>query len=357
MDTERYIVVGNGLAAQVLAHQLIEYQIPFRLIGKKELSSSSRIAAGIWNPLVFKRMTSSWMAGELIRELHLFYRTCEQRMNRTFLHNRILIRPFTEEQEKQLWLKRAQNELSAFIRPEIHTKVPQEFSDCSIPNGYGLVEQCGNLNLRDFLESGDRYFSEHLQQEQFDHHQLLVRSDHIQYKSIRAKGIIFCEGHLVSDNPFFSWLPMKPVKGELMRVKIPGLNFGKGLLNKNGFLMDLEAEDFLCGATYDWDDLNDCTTARGLAELKAKLENMFKGEYNITARFAGVRPSSIDRRPILGSHPRYGNVYVFNGLGAKGVMLAPYFARKFVHFLLKKDSLPAEVDVQRFYQNYADKKT
>ena len=44
---------------------------------------------------------------------------------------------------------------------------------------------------------------------------------------------------------------------------------------------------------------------------------------------------------------------MFNGMGAKGVMLAPYFAGKFVHFLKQKQELPKEVDVARFYKLYA----
>jgi len=39
---------------------------------------------------------------------------------------------------------------------------------------------------------------------------------------------------------------------------------------------------------------------------------------------------------------------VFNGLGTKGVMLAPYFADKMTNFILKGTALPEEVNISRF---------
>jgi glycine/D-amino acid oxidase-like deaminating enzyme len=87
--------------------------------------------------------------------------------------------------------------------------------------------------------------------------------------------------------------------------------------------------------------------------LKSKLNSLINCNYNIISHLAGVRPSSIDRRPIIGAHPEYKNLFVFNGLGTKGVMLAPYFSENFVNFYLKNEPLMDDVNVKRFYSNYA----
>ena len=42
------------------------------------------------------------------------------------------------------------------------------------------------------------------------------------------------------------------------------------------------------------------------------------------------------------------NVYIFNGLGTKGVMLAPYFAQKLFNHIKLNETLPEEVNVARF---------
>ncbi len=87
-----------------------------------------------------------------------------------------------------------------------------------------------------------------------------------------------------------------------------------------------------------------------------KLAQLINCNYTILDQQAGVRPSSSDRRPIIGLHPEYNNLFIFNGLGTKGVMLAPYFAKKFVNFYLQKETLPPEVNVGRFYSLYAGEK-
>jgi hypothetical protein len=67
-----FIIVGQGLAANVLAHLFHQQSIRFKMIGNTKLSNCSNVAAGIWNPIVFKRLTKSWMADELISELNIF---------------------------------------------------------------------------------------------------------------------------------------------------------------------------------------------------------------------------------------------------------------------------------------------
>ena len=65
---------------------------------------------------------------------------------------------------------------------------------------------------------------------------------------------------------------------------------------------------------------------------------------------AGVRPSSNDRRPILGAHPQQKNIYIFNGLGAKGVMLAPYFAQQLGANITAGKAIDKEASVERYYR-------
>jgi hypothetical protein len=47
---------------------------------------------------------------------------------------------------------------------------------------------------------------------------------------------------------------------------------------------------------------------------------------------------------------------VFNGLGSKGVSLAPYFAEQFVDFLVNKKELDPEVNINRFGSLYLGQK-
>ncbi len=349
-----FIIVGRGLAASVIAHTLHQNNISFKLIGAQDLSSSSKVAAGIWNPVVFKRLTKSWLAQDLINCLNGFYTSCETTLNKKLITQRYIIKPFTEDHEKKLWQSKATLELSDFLDDAIYDGNSAGLEHCKIQNQYGKVKQSGNLNVDEFLKTTTSFFKEQVVDEVFDHAQLKINNDGVFYKNNAAKYIVFCEGHLVKNNPFFKWIPLKPAKGEVLTVSVPGLKLQNEIFNKNGFLMRQADGNYKLGATYEWGDLNEYPTQKGSAELESKLKQMISCPYTIIEHQAGIRPSSIDRRPIIGAHPNHKNLFIFNGLGTKGVMLAPYFAKKFVNFYLQKEVLPPEVNVDRFYSLYAD---
>lgn len=354
---KRLILVGDGLAGTVLALRLRHAGFRVQLIGRPELSSCSRVAAGIWNPLVFKRMTASWMAQELITELLRFYRQAEQETGRSFLQLRTSVRAFSEEQEKTLWKRKSRNELDGFADPEIYEGQPRGFENCNLPNGYAYIQQSGNLNIGTFMAAVKQSLGPDYVQESFVHQELQIMAGGVRYRQHEADAIVFCEGYLVKDNPFFNWIPLKPAKGELLHILPKDKLFNKGLLHRNGFLMDLDGGQYLIGATYEWDQLNDRPTEGARHELEQRTASILKGGFRVLEHLAGVRPSSIDRRPVIGSHPKHRRLFIFNGLGSKGVMLAPWFALKFVHFLQQSGTLPREADVARFYRHHEPEHT
>lgn len=347
-----FIIVGRGLAATTLSHHFLKEGISFNVIGVDALSSCSRVAAGIWNPIVFKRLTKSWMADEIVPYLNEFYSDCETRMGADLLTQRPIFKPFSEEQEKRLWFKKASSELSQFLDANIHETIPESLQHCRISMGYAVVKNGGNLDMERYLDASADYFKESFINEVFDHSQLKFEKQGYTYKTIVAKNIVFCEGYRVKDNPYFNWIPLKPAKGEVLTIEVPELKFINTIFNKNGFLMDLSPGLFKAGATYAWDDLTEDITEAAREELKDKIAHMINCDYKLIKHQAGIRPSSIDRRPILGQHPKHEGLFVFNGLGTKGVMLAPFFAKKFVNFYLQKEDLYSEVNVKRFYHLY-----
>ncbi|PBQ32248.1 FAD-dependent oxidoreductase [Sphingobacteriaceae bacterium] len=351
-----FIIVGRGLAATTLAHSFETHNLTFNMVGDENLSACSKVAAGIWNPVVFKRLTKSWLADEVVDHLNLFYSECESRIGVKVMTQRPILKPFTEDQEKALWLKKARTDLENFLDEKIHEASEKALTNFKITNGYGLVKNSGNLNVVLFLEASSRYFKDQIRDEVFDYHQLEITDEKVSYKGLEAKTIIFCEGYLVKNNPFFNWIPLKPAKGEIITIKAEGLTLKNEIFNRNGFLMDVSEETYKVGATYAWDDLTDQITSKGLEELKSKTRQMIQSDYSVVKHEAGVRPSSLDRRPIIGNHPFYKNAHVFNGLGTKGVMLAPYFSKNYVNFYLQKEPLHTEVDVKRFYHFYGKEK-
>lgn len=339
--------MGRGLAGSVLSLQLLEAGYKVMVVDQPKLSSSSRVAAGIWNPVVFKRLTKSWMADEILPFMYQFYLHWQNKFGIHLINDRQILKLFTEEQEAALWKKKAASEMADYLNPEIFREVST--GSIKISNaGYAKVLKAGNLNIPNFLEATQTILSEtnSLLQEEFDY--ALFSPEKIAYKSVEAAAVIFCEGYLIKHNPWFGYIPMKPAKGEVLTVQINDLKVGNDIVNKNAFLMPMEGSVFKAGATYNWSDLNDQVTTEGQSEMTKKIENLLNCQFQVINHEAGVRPSVIDRRPVLGQHPKHKGLYIFNGMGTKGVMLAPFFANHLVEHISKGKSLNKDVDIARF---------
>lgn len=341
------------MAGSVLSLQLIENGFKVVVIDEPNASSCSRVAAGIWNPVVFKRLTKSWMADEILPVMLEFYQAQEKKFGVQLLHHRNIIKLFSELQEVNLWSKKATNDMAAYLDQEISIEgLPKSIRLLDV--GYAKVFRAGNLNLPLFLNKVTNHLlsSGMYLQEKFDFSAFSPST--MKYKSIEAKQIIFCEGHLLSKNPLFKYIPMKPAKGEVLTMQMDDLKLEKDILNKNAFIMPLDNNLFKVGATYNWTDLSDSPTEEAKLELLSKLSRITELEGIVIRHEAGVRPSVIDRRPVLGAHPGFKNVFVFNGMGTKGVMLAPFFANHLIEHITQQKKLNKEVDISRFNQFFVN---
>ncbi|HKI90490.1 MAG TPA: FAD-dependent oxidoreductase, partial [Draconibacterium sp.] len=139
-------------------------------------------------------------------------------------------------------------------------------------------------------------------------------------------------------------------KGEVLLIHAPQLS-EEFILNKKVFVLPVGNQRFKVGSTYDWSDLSEIPTEQGKQSITERLENVITCDYKIENHWAGVRPATLDRRPVLGVHSEFKNLFIFNGLGTKGVMLAPYFAREMVSLITSKNyELNLEVQAERFDQ-------
>jgi glycine oxidase len=342
-----FIIVGQGLAGSVLAISLIHEGFTVCVIDKTDLSSCSKIAAGIWNPVVFKRLTKSWLADEIVPELISFYETVEKKLQISFVTKRHILKAFTEDQEKVFWQKKAETD-NEFLDKQVYKdlKITKNYSLAS----YSKVLNAGNIDVPLFLEATKNFISKRqiFINEPFDYKALSEIQNGVNYKSIVASKIIFCEGHLISKNPYFNWIPLKPAKGEVLTITCKDMFLDNSILNKGFFMLPLGHDTYKVGATYEWENLNDAPTEAKKMELITKLETVITTPYQIIKHEAGIRPSVIDRRPIIGQHPEITNFYVFNGFGTKAVMLAPYFAKQLVNHLKNGQPIMEEVNPSRF---------
>ena len=72
MMRNKILIAGGGLAGICIAYQLAEKNIPFILLDKGSNQSSLK-AAGLINPIVFRRMLKSWRVDEFLPYALEFY--------------------------------------------------------------------------------------------------------------------------------------------------------------------------------------------------------------------------------------------------------------------------------------------
>lgn len=132
-------------------------------------------------------------------------------------------------------------------------------------------------------------------------------------------------------------------------IKAPDLKLDV-IINASIFIIPIGNDFYKVGATYDWNDKTNDTTEEAKTELLDKLNEVINCEYEVVDHFAGVRPTVKDRRPLVGTHPDYTNLYILNGLGTRGVMLGPFLAKQLYDFIENKIPLDREIDINRIYK-------
>jgi glycine/D-amino acid oxidase-like deaminating enzyme len=182
-----------------------------------------------------------------------------------------------------------------------------------------------------------------------DLNDVVIDGEFIRYGEIEAKGLIVCSG--TQENKWFGWLPIRALKGETISIRN---NFSEKIVVNRGVYMvpAPDSNSWRVGATYDFNDRIGGATEKGRRELELKTAELFPGPFEVTDHQWGFRPTTPDRRPILGRHPVHKNIFIFNGLGTKGISLAPYFSEVLVHWLENRGDLHKEVDIERFKSLY-----
>ncbi len=348
MKKVEFFIIGNGLAGTMLAFEMWKNNIDFRIISAPGKSRASEVAAGMINPLVFKRLTKSWLVDDLLPVAKKTYHNLENLLNERFYFEKKILKPLSA-QEKELWLERKQNpEFSSYIfSVDDYSPVKNVIPAA----GFGQVHSSGYVALSSFLNLADNFFRTKnlIIDATFNVQQMKPETDFFEAEGVKASKVIFCEGAHIRNNPLFRWVKMVPVKGEVLMIHAPSLS-GELILNKKVFVLPVGNQRFKVGSTYDWNDLSDKTTESGKLLIIERLENVITCDYTIENQWAGIRPATADRRPVLGVHPLYRNLFVFNGLGTKGVMLAPYFTEEMLSLVMQNNfEVHTEVKVERFF--------
>ena len=341
-----YIVVGLGVAGWSLLQQLDENRQNY-IVFDNQSQQSTRIAGGMFNPVILKRFTPAWKAHDWLKYALLQFQKAELQYDRKYIHYIDIYRKLTGVEEQNNWTAASDKPvLSAYMKES--TFEPVDGIDA--PFGFGVLQGTGIVNVAQLLDdvATDLKYRHKLNEADFDYEQLQIFPDYVAYQDIKARKIVFAEGYGLKRNPFFKHLPLTGTKGEMLMIEteadIPYI------VKSNVFIAPNVAQkgQYYIGATYNWEDKTNTPTRAAREHLENKLQKFLTKPYKVVQQKAGIRPTVIDRRPLVGKHPEYHNVAVLNGMGTRGVILAPATAKQLFQYLEFDIPMMPEIDIKRF---------
>lgn len=340
-----YLIVGSGLAGISFSETALLNNKTI-LVLDNDSQNSSKVAGGLYNPVILKRFSEVWNAKEQLELMIPFYNRLESKLSIQVDFKKPILRKFFSIEEQNNWFAASDKpSLAPFLSLQLITN---KYSGIASPYDYGQVLNTGYVDTATLTAAYRNYLKgiESFKNETFDYIALECKENYIQYKDIIAKNIVFAEGFGMHANPYFNYLPLDGTKGELFIIRAPDLELDV-IVNTSVFILPLGNDLFKVGATYNWKDKTELPTLEGKTELVDRIKEIIDCEFEIVKHFAGVRPTVRDRRPLVGVHPDHKNVYLLNGLGTRGVMLGPAMAKSLFEFIESEIPLDKEIDISR----------
>lgn len=334
------LILGRGIAGAVLAEACQRRGLKAHVFDQKLPNNASMAAAGMVNPVVFRRDILSWRAAQLLPVANAFYTEWQVRLGRRCWHPIPVVKIFPGPHEVQQWQR-------AMARPETATFIHDlrdiglDRSPINAPHGYGTVTAGAWLDVPLLLNAQRE---ELLRKDRLTESVVAVGDIHrtsngVSIGDVHGRLLVRCTGA-------FNAMPgLIPAKGETLTVRIRDLHIAQ-VVHRGIFLLPLGDDLFRVGATFKWDDVWDGPMVEARAWLMERLSALIDAPVEILEQATGVRPTSQDRRPILGVTVQ--QEAVMNGLGSRGVLLAPWCAEHLLDHLYDGKDLDPEVDQARF---------
>ncbi len=343
-----FLIVGQGLAGTALAWRLMERGRSFVIIDRDEPVTSSKVAAGLVTPVTGIRLTLNWKYDVLQPEAVSFYRSKERVTGKKFYFPRPLVWLYKNEREREIWQRRQLDpEVRRFVNP--HPPVPL-IDGSRLDNALGgfQLRHAGYLDTAVYAKASRACFEKRgcWRKGEVSEEELDIGQNGIVWRDEHFQTVVFCQGWDAARSRLFSWLPYAPARGTILSLR-GDVGDQRRIINRGCWLVPRSDGMLRAGSSFDlrFSHPNEADAA-SLEALHLRLQTLMRKDFEVLRHDTAVRPIIKHRRGVLGSHPAHARVAFFNGLGSKGVLRAPFMARKLVEHLIDGVELDPELDVQ-----------
>lgn len=350
-------VIGGGLAGASLALYLADAGVDTTVFHQNETQGScaSAVPLALFNPAAALRAKLSYQAEVALEELNILIDRIQPFAEKNIAEKSGVFRPCLDARMEKNFLQAYEEEpwpdgwVEWYDKETIRKKFP----------GLTRVSSGLMVNAGMTVDTAAYLFGIHNLLTSLSHVKLVESKIEHAYKSGRnwiiqddngteteAKYLIMANGYGIQDFPQWSFLRLHPVKGQALEIINHGISSPR-TVSARGYLAFMD-DKLVIGSTYEHHFSNLRPDEKGKTRLLKKLETIYPDTNKTKLKqWAGCRISTPDRLPYLGEHPEFSQLYIFNGLGSKGLMYSGYCASMLADFIINNKPVHSTFNVNR----------
>ena len=360
-----YVIIGAGISGSTLAHFLSVAGETVALVDKAGIAGGASGAAGAF---LAPKVAKGGYLLELVNKSFIYALGFYEKFAPELLTKHGLLHSASQDFEKSRFTHFAKKHSDWLSEPKLFAELKKEFyEEALFFNDGALLE---SKELCEKLSSSATFIDEEIKELSFDGHWTL--NGHL-----KAKVVILATGYESILNE--EVIKIRPILGQrcdvISSTKVPyNLHSGVSVsaTKKNG--------EITIGATHHREFTEVKSTKEDNIELLNSASTLLNlQDVEVKKSFVGVRAGSFDYLPLLGKvvdssktlleYPSllhdykakvdeliyYPNLYMVNGVGGRGFVLAPHLAKVLSEHLLGNSTLDKELFPSRFFYRWCKK--
>lgn len=357
-----YVIIGAGVCGSMLAYELSKHTNNILLIDKNsDVSMGASGAAGAFlSPLLGKPNKFKDLVNRALVYSTEFYKN----LTPEFINNCGTVRVPKNDEDRTKF-----ESYKPYIEFEYEEKNNgYYFPYASVVDGYKICEK--------ITKNIDKKLSYTVQSIEYKDNSWIIDN------TISTQHLILASGASI-DLLDEKYIQIRPVWGQRIDIEMSSsvdVNYHKECSLAQTQKISANRYKTSIGATHHRNIAYKEIDSKDNKELLKKASNIQQlDDVKIIKEYAGARASSVDYFPMLGEiidskktieefpylkngthvqnerFTRYNNLYILNGVGGRGFVLAPYLAKTLVNHLYDNVNLSNDITIDRLFQRWVKK--